>query len=85
MYGGILSLTYSHVYHYITLHYITSWWDFVMVGICWVTVMMMMMMVMMSMDPPIVKKGDESSRGVEELREQDGATRRAGNLVEDEI
>ena len=37
MYGGILSLTYSHVYHYITLHYITSWWDFVMVGMCWVT------------------------------------------------
>ena len=48
-------------------------------------ILTVMMMVMMSMDPPIVKKGDESSRGVEELREQDGATRRAGNLVEDEI
>ena len=49
------------------------------------TAMVMAMMMMMFMDPPIVKKGDESSRGVEELREQDGATRRAGNLVEDEI
>ena len=47
--------------------------------------MMMMVVMMMFMDPPIVKKGDESSRGVEELREQDGATRRPGNLVEDEI
>ena len=46
---------------------------------------MVMVMMMMFMDPPIVKKGDESSRGVEELREQDGATRRPGNLVEDEI
>ena len=45
----------------------------------------MVVMMMMIMDPPIVKKGDESSRGVEELREQDGATRRPGNLVEDEI
>ena len=45
----------------------------------------MVVMMMMIMDPPIVKKGDESSRGVEELREQDGAMCRPGNLVEDEI